>query len=143
MDVSNDSKPYDDKLIPKDQLNNAIEQAKKENKYVLLQFGGNWCGWCILMHKYFNSTEEVKKVLNSNFVYVHINNETDKSFCETYAPSLQAYPHLSVVSSEGKLIAEQPTDQLEEGNGYNEQRVLQFLNGGIIENDHSCKKSWK
>lgn len=28
-------------------LKKAIELAKKENKHVLVQFGVNWCPWCL------------------------------------------------------------------------------------------------
>jgi len=32
-------------------ITNAIAIAKKENKHVLLQIGGNWCSWCIALIK--------------------------------------------------------------------------------------------
>ena len=40
------SKPaiYDESADGQKQLTQAIEQAKKDNKVILLQFGANWCG---------------------------------------------------------------------------------------------------
>jgi thioredoxin-related protein len=40
----------------------AILEAKKENKYVLLQGGGNWCKWCIEFARF---CKEDKKTLLS------------------------------------------------------------------------------
>ena len=45
---SQQTKPYNDKINAVEQINKAIEQANKENKYVLCQVGGNWCPWCLI-----------------------------------------------------------------------------------------------
>ena len=48
---STSKKLYDPSADAKSEIANAIAQAKKENKHVFLQVGGNWCSWCIAFDK--------------------------------------------------------------------------------------------
>lgn len=43
-------------------------------------------------------------------------------------PKVAAYPHLFVVDSSGNVVHSQGTGELEEGNGYDEEVFLAFLN---------------
>ena len=45
---TNKKKVYDETANAKIQISDAVTKAKKDNKHVLLQIGGNWCPWCIL-----------------------------------------------------------------------------------------------
>lgn len=45
---------YDEKLDGEKQIAEALAAAKPEKKRVLLQFGANWCGWCVKLHKLFH-----------------------------------------------------------------------------------------
>jgi hypothetical protein len=38
-------KLYDPSLDGMKQINEAIALAKTKGKHVLVQYGGNWCGW--------------------------------------------------------------------------------------------------
>ena len=40
-------KLYDPKADAEKDIQLAIKQAALENKFVLIQGGGNWCSWCI------------------------------------------------------------------------------------------------
>lgn len=40
-------KVYNDTIDPMAQIDNALEKAKSENKFVVCQVGGNWCPWCL------------------------------------------------------------------------------------------------
>ena len=51
---SNNSKLYNPSADAKKDISNVVAQAKKENKHVFLQIGGNWCGWCIAFDKKVN-----------------------------------------------------------------------------------------
>lgn len=51
----------------------AIEQAKAENKAVLLDFtGSDWCGWCIKMVKDTLSQKEFTEYAAKNLVLVEV-----------------------------------------------------------------------
>jgi thioredoxin-related protein len=62
--------------------NEGLALAKKENKYILIYFYTDWCGYCKKMDKETYSKEEVKKILNENFVVVKVNAESDKKVIE-------------------------------------------------------------
>ena len=41
-------KLYSPSANAKVDIANALKKAESEGKHVLIQIGGNWCGWCIL-----------------------------------------------------------------------------------------------
>lgn len=60
-------------------LDNAMNMAKKENKWVFLDFYADWCTYC---HQLDNTTLKHPAVLNElkkNFLSVKINTESSKS----------------------------------------------------------------
>ena len=66
-------KPYNPKLNAIEQIDKAITLAKKENKHVLLQVGGNWCGWCIMLHKFYAAENQIDSLLKKEYVVEYIN----------------------------------------------------------------------
>ena len=50
---------YDEKADAKADLANALAAAKRENRRVLIQWGGNWCPWCVVLHERFKSEKDV------------------------------------------------------------------------------------
>ena len=55
------------------ELSVALTKAQNEGKHVFVQIGGNWCSWCLAFEKKINETEELKTILNSNYVVYHLN----------------------------------------------------------------------
>ena len=53
-----------------------LAKAKKEKKHILVAFYTNWCGWCKRMDKNTYGDEEIKKVLNKNYVPIKVNAES-------------------------------------------------------------------
>ena len=64
---------YNEDLNGMEQIDQAIAQAKSEGKNVLCQVGGNWCPWCIRFADFIGADEEIKKIVDDNFVYIHVN----------------------------------------------------------------------
>ncbi len=121
---------YDPQRDPARDLEQALALARKEGKNVMLQVGGDWCGWCSRMTKYFHDTRSVHDVLSKNYVLMKVNfsNENrNEAFLSAY-PKVPAFPHLFVLDSSGKVLCSQYTGDLEEGSSYNEKAVLEFLN---------------
>lgn len=115
----------------KKDIDNALQKAKSENKNVILQVGGNWCSWCILFDKYINENEKIKVTKNSHFIYYHLNyskeNKNEILMKKYNNPGRFGYPVLLVLNQNGDLIHTQDTGYLEDGKGYNEEKVLRFF----------------
>lgn len=120
---------YDAKADPKADLHAALARASKEGKNVLMDVGGEWCGWCHRMDKFLTDNSELSALLVKNYVVVKVNfsdeNKNEK-FLASY-PKVEGYPHLFVLDGKGKLLESKNTGDLEEGKGYNLGRFQEFL----------------
>ena len=61
---------YDPGLDVKQAIEKSLVQAKKENKHVLLMFGGNWCPWCHKLHDLFKKDEAINKILSERYITI-------------------------------------------------------------------------
>lgn len=120
---------YDPKRDPAADLKTTIKKAEAEGKRILVQVGGDWCGWCHLMNKYFHDNPKVAAALARDFLILKVNlsdENRNEPFLSKY-PRAEGYPHVYVLESDGKFLHSQGTGVLEEGKGYSEARVLGFL----------------
>ncbi len=47
--------------------------ASRTGKRVLVDVGGNWCGWCHEMERYFETHADLRALRDRNFVTVKVN----------------------------------------------------------------------
>lgn len=135
-------KIYDETLDQNEQIDDAVAKADKEDKFVICQVGGNWCKWCLMFAEYINSDEEIKKTVEDNFVYIHVNhNPKDRTASlpldvqkRLGNPLRFGFPVLIVLDSDGRLLHIQDSSFLEEGNGYNKAKVMRFFKNWTPEN---------
>lgn len=122
---------YDPNANAKADIENAIKQAIKENKHVLVQVGGNWCPWCVKLHNYFQSEATVKEVLTNNYIVVKVNYSKENKNPEVLKmlenPQRFGFPVLVVLNSNGQRIHTQDSGLLESGDGYDPKKVIGFL----------------
>ncbi|MBP5393326.1 MAG: thioredoxin family protein [Bacteroidaceae bacterium] len=132
-------KVYNEEINPLEQIDQAIGKAKTEGKFVVCQVGGNWCPWCLRFADFISNDSTIRKVLDENFEYIHVNYNPSKS--ENEEKQLQAkalmeklnncgrfgFPVFVVIDDEGRLIHIQDSSYLEEGQGYNREKVLRFF----------------
>ena len=67
------TKVYNETINPLTQIENAVNQAKKQKKHVICQLGGNWCIWCLRLADFITKDEEINNFINDNYVYIHVN----------------------------------------------------------------------
>jgi len=125
---------YDVQADGKAQIADALAEARKEHKRVLLQFGANWCGWCHRLHRLFRENEEIKSQLSRNYVVVMIdvdkvaagkhNEDVDEKYGH---PTQFGLPVLVLLDESGKALVTQDTGKLEEGDHHDPTKVLEFL----------------
>lgn len=132
-------KVYNETVNPLEQIDQAIAKAKTEGKFVICQVGGNWCPWCLMFADFIAKDTTISKVINENFEYIHVNYNPRKSGGEAQQQQAAAlmkrlnncgrfgYPVFVVLDEEGKVIHIQDSSFLEEGKGYNQEKVLRFF----------------
>ena len=121
---------YDPERDAAKDLEATVQLAEKEKKRILIQLGGNWCGWCRAMSKFFHENEKVAANLADGFIIMKVNysDENRNSFFLRDFPNFESFPHLYVLDSKGKVLHSQPTEGFERiGTRYNEKGILAFL----------------
>lgn len=132
-------KVYNEDINPIEQIDQAVAKAKTEGKFVICQVGGNWCPWCLLFADFISNDTTISKMIDDNFVYIHVNYNPRKSKDAEKAelakklmerlnrPARFGFPVFVVLDEEGKVIHIQDSGLLEEGKGYNQEKVLSFF----------------
>ena len=134
-------KVYDEEINQLEQIDKAVAQAKREGKFVICQLGGNWCAWCLKFADYISKDSDITKIINDNFVYIHVNynprmaKSKDEAVAKRAAALMKrldnagrfGYPVFIVLDKNGKIIHIQDSGYLEEGEGYNKEKVMRFF----------------
>lgn len=124
---------YDESLDPIAQIDEAVAKANAEGKYVICQFGGNWCPWCVKFGYFIEECEEIKEVIDKNFVYIHVNYTSQKDEKSQIANKRLAnagrfgFPVLVILREDGSVMHIQNSSYLEEDKSYNRTRVKKFF----------------
>ena len=125
-------KIYDEKADAKALIADALASAKRENRRVLIQWGGNWCSWCVLLHNRFTTDPALAKALRYEYDVVHVDSK-NAELIKKYGADVGKHgvPYLTVLDADGKVIANQETESFEtkEGgkNGHDPKKLLAFL----------------
>ncbi len=135
-------KVYDETIDPMVQIDNALATAKASDtyKFVICQVGGNWCPWCLRFADFISKDSDITKVINDNYIYIHVNYNPRKSGGEEQTKAAAAlmkrlgnpqrfgFPVIVVLDQNGNVLHIQDSSFLEEGQGYNKEKVLRFFN---------------
>ena len=132
-------KVYNEEINPLEQIDQALAQAKAEGKLVICQVGGNWCPWCLRFADFISQDAAISKLISENFVYIHTNYNPRKSAGEAQVEQGKAlmarlnncgrfgFPVFVVLDTNGQVIHMQDSSYLEEGQGYNQEKVMRFF----------------
>jgi thiol-disulfide isomerase/thioredoxin len=108
----------------------ALKAAAQTHKRVILDFGGNWCGDCMVLDIYMHN-EQNKPILAANFIVVHINVgrfDANLDIAKKYdTPLDKGVPALAVLTDTGKLLYSQKLGQFESMRSMEPSAVTQFL----------------
>src|SRR5438552_300986 len=63
---------YDEKADAEVAVKTALAAAKRENRRVVIQWGGNWCVWCVLLRDRFQSDRDLAKKLRYEYDVVYV-----------------------------------------------------------------------
>jgi thiol:disulfide interchange protein len=108
----------------------ALKSASVTHKFVLLDFGGNWCGDCQVLDLYFHDATN-RPILEANFVVVHVNigrMDANLDIAQQYeVPLNKGVPALAVLSEQGNLLYSQKSGEFEAMRRMESSAVTQFL----------------
>ncbi len=133
-------KVYDETIDQNTQIDQAVKQAKAEGKFVVCQVGGNWCPWCLRFADFITKDEEIRRMVGDNFVYIHVDyspatfkndparkQRSEKMMKRLGNPGRFGYPVFVVLDGKGNILHTQDSSFLEEGKGYDKDKVLRFF----------------
>ena len=128
--LSGGDMPYDDTADAASLIIEAREQARADNKFLMVTFGANWCLDCRTLH-YHLTTEPVASYTQDLFRFVNIdvgklNNNRDVA--EGLGVSLaRGIPVAVIFDQDGSLLGTTNDGQLEPARYYTSKQILKFV----------------
>jgi thiol:disulfide interchange protein len=110
-------------------LDIALDMARETGRRVLVDVGGEWCTWCHIFDRFFNTNADLKRLRDNWYVVLKVNwspENTNAALLKQW-PKIKGYPHLFVLDAGGKLVHSQDTAALESGKSYDPAAMRAFL----------------
>jgi hypothetical protein len=124
-------KMYDPALDGMKQIKDAVIKAKLKGNHVLIQYGGNWCSWCLKFEAFCKADTSIMRVINSSYIPVKLNyspeNKNEAANAYLGNPMRFGFPVFIIVDGNGKVLHIQDSALLEEGQGYDRKKVNDFF----------------
>jgi thioredoxin 1 len=128
--VASATQIYSDTADAKAEIRQALATATREHKRVLLDFGGNWCGDCQVLHIYLQDPGNAS-LLQNNFVLVEVNigrYDQNLDIAKQYnIPLEKGVPALAILEPSGKLVYSQRNGEFEALRRMDVSAVSEFL----------------
>ena len=110
----------------------ALKDAAQTKRRVLVEFGGNWCGDCIVLDRHFQAADNAD-LLRKHYVLVHVN-VGDKGISHNFdiakrygIPLEKGVPALAVIEADGRLVFSQKQGEFESMRKMDPSSVGDFL----------------
>ncbi len=85
----------------------AEKVARRENRRILIEFGGNWCGDCLVLDGYYHQSPNAE-LIAKHYVVVHVDighMDHNMEIAEKYhAPVRRGVPALVVLDARGAVL---------------------------------------
>jgi thioredoxin-related protein len=121
--------PYDPERDPFKDFEDAQTEASRDNKFILITVGGNWCSWCIKLERFFDKSPELKALRDEVFVSMKVNVSTE-NYNESFLsqmPEFEGFPFIIVTNQHGEVLNSLTSGNLEQGNGYSESKFREYF----------------
>jgi thiol-disulfide isomerase/thioredoxin len=125
--------PYDENADAHAEVAAAISRAAAGHKFVLLDFGGNWCPDCRVTAAAL-ALDDVKPWIDKNFEVVkidigHLNKNMDIG--ERYNVRVKAVPTIIILDPRGRMINAGNPAALKDARGMTAQAIVDTIDGWI------------
>ena len=125
-----DYEPYDENADALENISMALKNAKLENKYVLLQMGGNWCPDCRTLGEYF-SRPDIKQWLDDRLILVSVDvGEWNRNLdiVEEYGnPISEGIPALVLLNSNDEVMLATLAGELASARSMSKDDLIEWL----------------
>lgn len=122
---------YNPEANAPEELSKALEKARNENKHVLVQVGGNWCPWCIKVHKFLNENAQLDSIIKADYVFLLVNyskeNKNPDLMKKLEYPQRFGFPVFVVLDGQGRRLHTQDSGFLEKDDSYDLKKMKIFL----------------
>jgi thioredoxin-related protein len=112
-------------------LTKIIKNAKDTRKHVFVQIGGNWCVWCAWFNDLITKDPQIDSLIHASYIVYHLNYSPENRNKELLAkfeyPQRFGFPVFIILDGDGKRLHTQNSAYLEEGKGYNREKVMEFF----------------
>ena len=113
------------------EIKEAIAQATREHKRILLMFGGNWCFDCHVLEFALHHSDAAP-IAERSFIIVHVDigeGELNAELVARYGiPAKHGVPALAVLSSDGKLLYSDLHREFQSARSMDPEVLITFLN---------------
>ncbi|AIE85853.1 thioredoxin family protein [Fimbriimonas ginsengisoli] len=121
---------YPEPEVAPKEIKAALAKAGREHKRVILDFGGDWCGDCRVLDRFFHQ-EPNASLVKAHFVLVHVNIgqfDRNQEIAKQYGvPLAKGVPALAVLDAKGHPVFSQKQGEFESMRKMDPASVTQFL----------------
>jgi len=120
---------YDPKRDAFQDGRDAIQLAKKSNRRILIEVGGDWCKWCHILDRFLDKNPDIKKELHQTFVFLKVN-VSDENYNDEFLkvfPRPLGYPHMYVTEKDGNFLLSKDTADFFENRKYSAKKFKAFF----------------
>jgi thiol-disulfide isomerase/thioredoxin len=125
--------PYDELADAHAQVEAALARAAASHKFVLLDFGGNWCPDCRVTAGVL-ALDEVKPWVERTFEVVAIDvgrRNKNMDIAERFNVHVQGVPTIIILDSSGKVVNSGNPSALQDARSMTPQAIVDTINGWI------------
>jgi thiol:disulfide interchange protein len=128
---------YDETADARVEIAAALKKAQTDGKRVLVVFGANWCGDCLVLDRRFHE-DPAGSIVEKNFHVVHVDIgrwDKNKDLAEKYqVPLDKGVPAIAVLDQKGALLFSQRNGEFEPAARLGVEPILEFLNRWKVTN---------
>jgi protein disulfide-isomerase len=124
------SQSYDESADAKAEIRASLEEASKTKIPVLVVFGANWCGDCMVLDMAFKNGSSAA-LIQKNFKVVKVNVgrfDRNVDIAESYGvPLKNGIPAVAVLSSQGKVVYATQSGELADARNMGDKGIYAFF----------------
>ena len=138
------AQPYDENANAEHDIQTALNKSRDDGRYILVQFGANWCPDCIVLAKQMHESP-LQELIKKNFIGVKVDiGEGDKNnaIVKRYGNVTdKGIPSIVVLDKDNNILLGTLTGQLANARNMGKKELYDFFLWVIREAETVSKRS--